>query len=126
MNLTDSLVAKAKKTDSRVWKWILGVVIAVLVAFVVWYIKRQSDKVAFLKAQKALADERAKDMEVGAQNETDENLARELKEEAERLRAEAARIDTELIHARKETEEAKKRVDNVKDWKKLEDEARGK
>lgn len=124
--MLDSLVEKAKKTDSRVWKWILGVVIAILVALVIWFIKRQSDRVAVLEAEKKLADERAKDMEAKAQNEADENLAKALKEEAERLRAEAAELDTQLIEARTEVEEAKKRVDNVDSWKKLEEEARRK
>lgn len=124
--MLDSLVEKAKKTDSRVWKWFLGIGIAILVALAIWYIKRQSDRIAVLEAEKALATERAKDLEVKAQNEADEKTAKALKEEAERLRAKAAELDTQLIAARKETEAAKKRVDNVDSWKKLEDEARGK
>lgn len=120
------LVEKAKKTDSRVWKWLLGIGIAILVALAIWFIKRQADRVAVLEAEKKLAEERAKDLEVRAQNEADEKTAKALKEEAERLRAKAAELDTELIATRTEIEAAKKRVDNVDSWKKLEEEARGK
>jgi len=121
--MLDSLVEKVKKTDSQVWKWILGVLIAIGLAVLIWYLKRQADKVAVLEAEKQLADERVKDAETKAANETDENLARALREEAERLRAQAAEIDTRLIVAKKEIEEAKKRVDNAQDWKQLEEEA---
>lgn len=120
------LTEKIKNTDSRVWKWILGVLVTVGVALLGWYIKRQAGKVAVLEAEKKLADERAKDAEVEARNEADKNLARALKEEAERLRAKAAGINARLIIAKAENEAAKKRVDDAKDWEQLEKEARGK
>lgn len=122
--MLDKLIEKAKKTDSRVWKWLLGVLIGLGVLVMAWYTWRQSNKVARLEAEKKLADERAKDMKVKAENEKDTNLAKALKQEAERLRAEAAKIDQELGKAKARIEAAKKRVDNAKSWKELEDEAR--
>lgn len=122
--MLDSLIEKVKKTDSRVWKWILGILIGISVALLVWWLKRQSDKIARLEAEKKLAEERAKDMKVRAENEKDSNLAKALKEEAERLRAQAAEIDTRLIQAKAEAEAAKKRIDDAKTWEELEKEAR--
>jgi hypothetical protein len=122
--MLDSLIEKVKQTDSRVWKWILGILIGISVALLVWWLKRQSDKIARLEAEKKLAEERAKDMKVQAENEKDTNLAKALKEEAERLWAQAAEIDTRLIQAKAEAEAAKKRVDDAKTWEELEKEAR--
>lgn len=122
--MLDKLIEKAKKTDSRVWKWLLGILIGLGVLALAWYAWRQSNKVARLEAEKKLADERAKDMKVQAENEKDENLAKALKEEAERLREKAAEIDEELGKAKTEVEAAKKRIDDAKSWKELEDEAR--
>lgn len=122
--MLDKLIEKAKKTDSRVWKWLLGILITIGIGFLAWYVYRQANKIARLEAEKKLADEQAKDMKVKAENERDANLAKALREEAERLREEAARIDKELGKTKAEVEAAKKRIDDAKSWKELEDEAR--
>jgi hypothetical protein len=123
--MLNKLVEKAKKSGSA-WKWILGIVIAIVLVFVAWMLKRQADKIAALEAEKKLADEKAKDMELRAKQEKDAAMAKALREEAEKLRAQAAERETALIALKKQNEEAKKAVDNAKDWQELEKQARGK
>lgn len=123
--MLDSLVTKAKKTNSKVWKWILGVTIALILAFAIWWMKRRYDELQRLRAEKKLTEERQKDMELEAKNEKDANLAKALTEEADRLNTRVKERETEIMSREKEYNEAKKRVDDAKDWKKLEDEARG-
>lgn len=123
--MLDSLVTKAKKTNSKTWKWILGGTIALILVFAVWWMKRRYDELQRLRAEKKLTEERQKDMELEAKNEKDANLAKALKEEADRLNTRVKERETEIMAREKEYEEAKKRIDDAKDWKKLEDEARG-
>lgn len=123
--MLNKLVEKAKKSGNA-WKWVLGIVIAIVLAFVIWMLKRQADKIAVLEAEKKLADEKAKDMELQAKHEKDSAMAKALREEAEKLRAKAAERDTELKALKKQTEEAQKAVNNAKNWQELEKQARGK
>jgi hypothetical protein len=123
--MLDKLVEKAKKTDSKVWKWILGAAIAAIVIFALWWLKRRYDELQRLRAEKKLAEEHQKDIELQAENEKDANLAKALKEEADRLNTRVKERETEIMAREKEYEEAKKRVDNAKNWKQLENEARG-
>lgn len=123
--MLDNIVDKAKKTNSKTWKWILGVTIAVMLAFALWWLKRRYDELQRLRAEKELTEERQKDMALQAENEKNANLAKALKEEADRLNTRVKERETELIAREREYEEAKKRVDNAQDWKQLENEARG-
>lgn len=121
----DKLVNKAKKTNSKTWKWILGVTISVMLVFALWWLKRRYDELQRLRAEKELTEERQKDMALQAENEKNANLAKALKEEADRLNTCVKERETELIAHEREYEEAKKRVNNAQDWKQLENEARG-
>lgn len=123
--MLSKLVDKAKKSGN-VWKWILGIVIAIVLTFVAWMLKRQADKIAALEAEKKLADEKAKDMELQAKQEKNAAMAEALREEAVKLRAKAAACEAELEVLRKQNEEAHKAVDNAKNWQELEKQARGK
>lgn len=123
--MLSKLVDKAKKSGN-VWKWILGIVIAIVLTFVAWMLKRQADKIAVLEAEKKLADEKAKDMELQAKQEKNAAMAEALREEAVKLRAKAAAREAELEVLRKQNEEAQKAVDNAKNWQELEKQARGK
>ena len=123
--MLDTLVTKAKKTESSVWKWILGSGIAVLVIFAAWMLKRKYNELVRLRAEGALAKERKKDMELQAKNEKDLVLAEAFKAEADYL-SERVKERKDAIEAKERAYvEAKKRVDDAKNWKELEDEARG-
>jgi len=121
----DSLVTKAQESKSTVWKWVLGAGIVLLIIAAVAWIAWMRSRIARLEAEKALADERAKDMETHAKNEKDEKLAEALMSEAERLRSEADAVDERLRTEKAAFDEARKRVERAKTWKDLEDEARG-
>ncbi len=123
--MLDKLVAKAKKTDSKVWKWILGAAIVAIVIFAAWMLKRKYDELQRLRAEKNLDAERQKDMETQAKNEKDQNLAKALSEEADLLNTRVKERETAIMAKERAYEEAKKRVNDAKNWKQLEDEARG-
>lgn len=122
--MLDKLIDKSKKTDSRVWKWILGVAIAFTIALAAWWLKRRYAELQRLRAEKKLTEERQKDMELQVKNEEDAKLAKVLEEEADRLNTRIKERETDIIAKEREYEEAKKRIDDAKSWKKLEDEAR--
>jgi flagellar biosynthesis/type III secretory pathway M-ring protein FliF/YscJ len=121
----DSLVTKAKESDSNTWKWVLGICIVLLVVAAGIWIAWMRSRIARLEAEKALLDERAKDMAVHAANEKDEQTAKALMLEAVRLRDEAAAVDTRLRARKAELEEAERRVKDAKSWDDLEREAGG-
>lgn len=121
----NGLVAKAKKTESSTWKWILGVCIAAIVIFAAWMLKRKYAELQRLRAEKNLDAERQKDMETQAKNEKDQNLAKALSEEADLLNTRVKERETDIMAKERAYEEAKKRVNDAKNWKELEDEARG-
>lgn len=121
--MLDNLVTKAKKTSSSVWKWVLGCCIAVLVFFAAWMLKRKYDELVRLRAEKKLAEERKKDMELQALNEKDENMAKAFKTEADYLNTRVEEREVEIMAKEREYIEAKKRVHNARNWKQLEDEA---
>jgi uncharacterized protein HemX len=121
----DSLVSKAKKTKSSVWKWILGVCIAVIVVFAAWMLKRKYDELVRLRAEKRLDAERQKDMELRAKTEENKNLAKAFSEEADRLNTRVKERETDIMAKEREYVEAKKRIDDAKDWHALEKEAKG-
>ena len=118
--MLDKLVTKAKKTDKKWWKWILGVVIAIGVFFVAWRLKRMYDELNKLRALQKLAAEKAKDAKVEAENEKDSDMAKALREEAEKLVAEAAEYSTKIKELETQTKAAKEAVDNAKNWDQLE------
>ncbi len=122
--MLNKLVEKAKKSKGA-WKWILGIAVVVVLAFVVWMLKRQADKIAVLEAEKKLADEKARDMELQARQERNAAMAKALREEAEKLRAKVAERGAALTALKKQNREAKKAVDNAKNWQELEKQARG-
>lgn len=124
--MLDKLIEKAKKTDKRWWKWILGVLIALLVAFVAWRLYRMKKELDRLRVEKLNASEKAKDLRVQAENEKNEAMAKALREEADRLVAESAEIDTNMKRLESDTKAAQEAVKNAKDWKELEAQARGK
>ena len=119
------LLNKAKKTNSKTWKWLLGVLIAIIVFFVAWRLKRMYNELQKLKTLQKLTADKAKDTEMEAENEKDSNMAKALREEAEKLTTRAAEYDTEIKHLESQTTTAKEAVDNAKNWKELENQARG-
>jgi len=121
----DSLVTKAKSSDSTTWKWVLGVCIAVLVIGAAIWVAWMRSRIARLEAEKALLDERAKDLATKAANEESEATAKALMSEATRLRSEAAGLDERFRTEKAAFEEAEKRVNDAKNWDDLEHEARG-
>lgn len=123
--MLDSLVTKAKSSDSTTWKWVLGVCIAVLVIGAAIWVAWMRSRIARLEAEKALLDERAKDLATKAANEESEATAKALMSEAERLRSEAAGLDERFRTEKAAFEEAEKRVNDAKNWDDLEHEARG-
>ena len=124
--MLDKLIEKAKKTDKRWWKWILGVLIALLVAFVAWRLYRMKKELDRLRVEKLNASEKAKDLRMQAENEKNAAMAKALREEADRLVAESAEIDTNMKRLESDTKAAQEAVKNAKDWKELEAQARGK
>jgi len=121
----DNLVNKAKKTDSAIWKWILGVCIALIVIFAAWMLKRKYDELVRLRAEKSLAEERKKDMELQAKNEQDEKLVKAFEAEAVHLAERVKKREEDILTKEREYVEAKKSIDDAKTWDELENEARG-
>jgi len=121
----DNLVNKAKKTDSAIWKWILGVCIALIVVFAAWMLKRKYDELVRLRAEKSLAEERKKDMELQAKNEQDEKLVKAFEAEAVHLAERVKKREEDILTKEREYVEAKKSIDDAKTWDELENEARG-
>lgn len=123
--MLDNLVNKAKKTDSAIWKWILGVCIALIVVFAAWMLKRKYDELVRLRAEKSLAEERKKDMELQAKNEQDEKLVKAFEAEAVHLAERVKKREEDILTKEREYVEAKKSIDDAKTWDELENEARG-
>ena len=122
----NKLIDKAEKTNSKIWKWVLGIVISLILTFTLWWLKRRYDELQRLRVEKKLVEERRKDMELQTVNEKDANMAKAFREEAEKLVTRAAEYDTEIKYMESQTAIAKEAVDNAKNWKELEDQARGK
>lgn len=118
--MLQSLLAKAQATTRRYWKLILGVLIALLVIFVAWRLKKMRNTIARLRAEKELFDERTKDIKVRADNESDAMVAKGLRWEAGLLEG-AAEVRAEQI-AKLETDTvlAQKAVDDARTWQELE------
>lgn len=123
--MLDSLVEKAKNSKYAWWKWALGILIGLLVVFVIWKIKRQANKIVKLEAEKALAEERLKDLKAQHQIEQNEAVKEALQAEITHQEESIAARAKDLDEMRKLNTSAQKAVDNAKDWKELEKQARG-
>ena len=119
----DSTVKKAKATTKKYWKWILGVFIAVMVAYVAWRLKRQQDEVRALRTEKLVAKIKAKDLAARAKNTEDADAARALRDQAEAYVAAAADKDTQIQLVESQIGQAKESVQNARDWQELERQA---
>jgi len=117
--MLEGTVKKAKAATKRWWKWILGGVIALLLIFVAWKLRRQAQKIVELEAEKHLAEEKTKNMELLAREEKDSAVAEALQQEAIRLRAGVDTRQKEIDAARKVTENLQRAVDTAKSWQEL-------
>jgi len=121
-----TFLEKAKTTTKKYWKWILGVLIAVIVAYVAWRLKRQQDELDILRAEKLLFEIKARDLKTEAANQKDEKAASALRDRAESYIAAAAGVDTAIKQLESNVAAAKESVKNAQDWQELEKQARGK
>jgi len=117
--MLEGTVNKAKAATRRWWKWILGGVIALLLIFVAWKLRRQARKIVELEAEKHLAEEKTKNMELLAREEKDSDVAEALQKEAIRLRAGVIERQKEIDAARKTTQDLKRAVDAATSWQEL-------
>jgi uncharacterized protein HemX len=124
--MISSLVNKAEATTKKWWKWILGAMIVVLIAIGIWMLKRRSDKIAKLEAEKLMRDEHIKDLTAQAEAEENEDMAKALRDEAERLRNNVAKREKVIEAEKKAYADAKDAVDRAQDWRALEKQAKGK
>ena len=122
----DSLVDKAESTTKKYWKWILGAVIVIVVVIGLWLLKRQRDKIAKLEAEKAMREERIKDLRAQAEAEEHEDMAQALRDEAQRLQNEVAKREAAIVAEKKAYQASKDAVDRAQNWRELEKQARGK
>lgn len=125
-NVLEKLVRKANYASNSAWKWVLGILISVGVAFLIWYNKYRTRQLARLEAKERLERERAKDMQMRAEYEENKAAAAALTGEAQQLRERAHTIDVRLIAKKKEIEAAKKSIAVIVSWKELEARAKGK
>ena len=125
MSALDDLVTKSKETESSTWKWIIGIVIALVVVFIEWKLKSQSAKIAALEAERALMKEETVDLSMKLENEKNEGRIEAHKDEIRDLQSQSAHRALILIGMKKKLEEKKKSVDKAKSWKELEKQARG-
>lgn len=121
-----SFVTKAKTTTKKYWKWILGVLIALIVGYVSWRLRRQANEIESLRADRLLFEMRARDLKMRAENERDDASAQVLREKAEAYEAAAADKETKIQAAVQRNKAAKESVENAQNWKELEKQARGK
>ena len=115
----ESLIAKAKATTKKYWKWMLGVTIALIVAFVWWRLQKQRNELDRLKAELAKERELAKDLEVRAKTAENARVAEALREQARQILADVAVRAAGLAQREKDYEAAKKRVQAAKTWDQL-------
>ncbi len=121
-----SFVAKAKATSKKYWKWVLGVLIGLIIAYVAWKLRRQANQIDALRADKLLFHMRAKDLKMCAENERDEAAAQALRERADAYEAAAADKETKIQAAVRNSVTAKESVADARNWQELEKQARGK
>jgi len=114
-----SLLAKAKKATFKYWKWILGVIVALLVFFAIWRMKRLKERIAKLEAERDLFGESVKDMRRSAQSEKNSSLAKALKDEAELLEAGVMEHETEIMGLTRDLDNTRKAVNDAKTWAEL-------
>lgn len=121
----NSLVDKAESTTKKYWKWILGVVIAIVIGIGVWLLKWQRDKIAKLESEKAMQEEKYKDLVAQAEAEKHEGKAKALRDEAEKLRNKVDEREEVIAAEKKAYADSKAAVDRAKNWRELEKQAKG-
>jgi uncharacterized membrane protein YgaE (UPF0421/DUF939 family) len=125
METLEKLVSQANDSQSTTWKWVLGIVIALIIVFIEWKLKNQSTKIAVFEAERAVLKEKAADLKVKLDNERDMARIEEYKNTTSELRALIAYRAIKSLRFKKEIEEKKERVKKAKQWKELEDLANG-
>jgi len=118
-----TLIDKAKSTSSKTWKWILGVLIALMSIGMGLYLKYLSVKLRQLEAEKRLRDEAIKDIKEKAKLQDNEELAQKFLKLAEELENRNKEIEKKLSEKQKVIDDFKKKVDEAKTWKDLENAA---
>ena len=81
-----SLIDRAKATTKKWWKWILGGLIALLVGYVAWKLRKQANELAALEAERSAMKEFIKDVEARAKASLDKAQADQLRAEADKLK----------------------------------------
>ncbi len=125
MAALDNLIDKSNETKSSTWKWVIGIVIALIVVFIEWKLKSQATKIAALEAERAVMKEKTVDLSMKLENEKNEGRIEVHKDEIRDLQSQSALRALQLIGLKKKLEEKKKSVDKAKSWKGLEKQARG-
>lgn len=115
----ESLVKKAK--NSTWWKWFFAVFITLGVLFLLWVLWRKNNELKRLRVEKRLAEENAKDLAAQAEIEENQTFADALREEAKRAVIRVAELDTQIKNLESEIAKTKKKVDDAKSWKELEE-----
>lgn len=118
--MLEALIRKARRTSSTTWRWILGVLIALLAAVGLWALRRQQHKIAKLRVETTILKDEAKDVAVlsEAQQRTEE--AERLRQEATRMIAKAAKKEEGIKELEDEARRQKKRIVAARTWKELE------
>jgi len=114
-----SFLKKAKAATQKWWKWILAGLIAVVVVYVVWKLKRQRDQIAELKVEIDALKDMAKDLEIKAKNAADTKEAEALVAGASALHISAKEMADQLMVLEAEYAKQAKVVEDVKDWQAL-------
>lgn len=120
-----SLIDRAKATTKKWWKWILGGLIALLVGYVAWKLRKQANELAALEAERSAMKEFIKDVEARAKASLDKAQADQLRAEADKLKEIVAKRESELADLQKAYAQQKKLIDAAKTWDDLDSAAKG-
>ena len=121
METLEKLISKSDESKSPTWKWVLGIVIALIIVYIEWKLKNQSTKIELLEAERALVKEEILDLQVKLENEKNTARVEEYKDEISDLRVAVAYRAVKLIQIKKVYKEKVDRVNQAKKWKDLEE-----
>ena len=121
-----AFLSGAKTIITKWWKWILGGLIALVVIFTAWRLRRQAAEIDRLRGEVAKDRELVQDLQVRIQAEKNTALAKALQDEVAHIQADVMGREAGIQLLEQQYADAKKKVDDAKNWKDLDNQAKPK
>jgi len=124
--MLDKLLKKAESTSSKIWKWLLGIFIAIGAFILTIKLKNAKNKVVKLQAESVILKSKAKDMVLDAKEAEHRELADIMRKEAAKLVVDSQEMKLEAEKVERYVEKTRSLINQAKAWREIEDLAKGK